>query len=45
VLAKGALEREDSHSRPPLHRGSSYQPRTSSRSSSGSELAEIPTIG
>ena len=44
VLSKGPLQGEDADAQRPLH-GRSYQPRTSSRSLSASELAEIPTIG
>src|SRR6476619_687744 len=44
VLAEGALQREDADAHRPAH-AVSYQPRTSSRSSSASELDEIPTIG
>ena len=49
VLAEGTLEGEHSDARSSRHRArlrdGRHQPRTSSRSSSGSELAEIPTIG
>src|SRR5688572_4538346 len=44
VVPKCSLEGEDADAQRPLHRRR-YQPRTSSRSSSASELDEIPTIG
>ena len=44
VLPEGSLQGEDADAQRPLH-CPRYQPRTSSRSSSASELAEMPTIG
>ena len=44
VLSERTLQREDADPERPLHR-ECYQPRTSSRSSSASELEEMPTIG
>src|SRR5512134_769464 len=44
VLAERALQRQHADSQRPSH-GRRYQPRSSSRSSSESELAEMPTMG
>src|SRR5262245_35565732 len=44
MLAERALQREDADAQRPAH-ALGYQPRTSSRSPSASELEEIPTIG